>query len=392
MRVLWFSPTPSGYSSFSNSHNGAGWISSLEDIVKNVESIELAVAFKGSEQLKKERDGVTYYSFSGEVVPSSLEIIDDYHPDLIQIFGSEKEFGLICSKTRIPVVIYMQGCMSPIHNAQYPPEVNKWSFLFSKGLPLRRRIMGFRTDSAFARSEKREETTLQRCQNYIGRTDWDKGIISLYNPTAKYFHCEEALRDSFLKTEKRWQYLAGEEIRLISVISNPWYKGVDLILKTAELLHKYAHRPFRWEVYGTKDIRFYENKYGIQAMDVNVYVNGSVDKNKLVDKLVSSSLYVHTSYIDNSPNSICEAQYLGVPVLATYVGGIPSLVENGKTGILFPANAPHSLAPLILQLAGDKERCEAMSNEEQIVAAKRHNPDTIRETILDIYKQILSQQ
>ena len=46
MRVLWFSVTPSLYSSFSNSHNGGGWIASLENIVRSVQSISLGVAFK----------------------------------------------------------------------------------------------------------------------------------------------------------------------------------------------------------------------------------------------------------------------------------------------------------------------------------------------------------
>ena len=45
MRVLWFSVTPSLYRSFSNSHNGGGWIASLENIVRSVQSISLGVAF-----------------------------------------------------------------------------------------------------------------------------------------------------------------------------------------------------------------------------------------------------------------------------------------------------------------------------------------------------------
>jgi glycosyltransferase involved in cell wall biosynthesis len=391
MKVLWFSPTPSGYSSFSNSHNGAGWISSLEEIVKSCNEIELAVAFRGDSQKKIVGDKVLYYKFQGQLRVSICSIINDFKPDLIQIFGTENEFSEIVDYVDIPIVVYLQGNMSAIHNAQYPPHISKYDFFFTRSLSFRKRLMGYRTDSSFKRKAQKEEQLIVKAKNFVGRTNWDRGIIKLQNPNAKYFHCEEALRDSFLRTQKRWGASKDEEIRLISVISNPWYKGVDLILKTAKLLREFARRPYRWDVYGTNDIRFYEYKYGIKANDVNVYVNGSVDKETLVDKLTQSSMYVHTSYIDNSPNSICEAQYLGVPVLATYVGGIPSLVKDEETGLLFPANAPHSLAPMILQLAEDREKCIKLSVEEQRVAKERHNPITIKETILNIYQSILSE-
>lgn len=69
-----------------------------------------------------------------------------------------------------------------------------------------------------------------------------------------------------------------------------------------------------------------------------------MNSDKLVELLLESDLYVHTAYIDNSPNAICEAQYLGMPIIATYVGGVPSLIEQGKDGVLIPANDPFMLA------------------------------------------------
>lgn len=395
MRVLWFSPTPSLYSSYSNSHNGGGWISSLEQIVRSVNDISLGVAFKLDGQKPKNIiDDVTYYCIDSKSngVQKYIEIIDDFKPDIIQIFGSENEFGDICSHTDIPVVIHMQGCLPPYHNALFPVGMNKFDFLIGRGLTLRRRFMGWRSEPSFRRRAEHEINTIRSCKFFMGRTDWDKALVSLFNPTAKYFHCEEALRDSFLNMDKHWAPSSQDKIKIISVISNPWYKGVDLILKTAKLLKQFTSMSFEWNVFGVSDIRFYEYKYGIFANNVNVNIRGSVGKEVLVNELCNSSVYVHPSYIDNSPNSVCEAQLIGIPVLATNVGGIPSLVKDGETGFLFPANDPYMLANLIKTIVNDVSLSEKISSAEISVAKARHNPDSIKTTLLNVYNYILNEK
>lgn len=395
MRVLWFSPTPSLYSSYSNSHNGGGWISSLEQIVRSVNDISLGVAFKLDGQKPKNIiDDVTYYCIDSKSngVQKYIEIIDDFKPDIIQIFGSENEFGDICSHTDIPVVIHMQGCLPPYHNALFPVGMNKFDFLIGRGLTLRRRFMGWRSEPSFRRRAEHEINTIRSCKFFMGRTDWDKALVSLFNPDAKYFHCEEALRDSFLNMDKHWVPSSQDKIKIISVISNPWYKGVDLILKTAKLLKQFTKLDFEWNVFGVSDIRFYEYKYGIVAKNVNVNIRGSVGKEVLVNELCNSSVYVHPSYIDNSPNSVCEAQLIGIPVLATNVGGIPTLVKDGETGFLFPANDPYMLANLIKMVVNDRALSVKLCASEISVAKARHNPDSIKTTLLNVYNYILNEK
>ena len=125
---------------------------------------------------------------------------------------------------------------------------------------------------------------------------------------------------------------------------------------------------------------------------MNVNIRGSVGKEVLVNELCNSSVYVHPSYIDNSPNSVCEAQFIGIPVLATNVGGIPSLVKDGETGFLFPANDPYMLANLIKMVVNDVALSEKISSAEISVAKTRHNPDSIKTTLLNVYNYILNEK
>lgn len=407
MRILWFSVTPSLFNPHSNGHNGGGWIASLEQIVRKNKDIELGVAFNFPDNgFKYENDGVSYYpimeekrSFIGKLLGKSddrnrtikyLQIIKDFKPDLIQIFGSENEFGAICRLTKIPVVIHMQGCIPPCHNALFPVGMKKSDFLLKKGLSLSYRIIGLRSERAFRKRAEMEIETIQSCHYFMGRTEWDKSLIELFNQNAIYFHCEEALRDSFINSSKRWKYSDRKKKTIISVISRPWYKGCDLILKTAALLKRFTDIDFEWRVYGVPEMRFYESVYGIKANEVNVHPMGTASKEELVDALCSASCYVHTSYIDNSPNSICEAQILGVPVIATNVGGISSIINNGVDGILFPANAPYTAASLIKKVVADDVLPNTLSSNARKRATDRHNPTNIGNRLVDIYETIIN--
>ena len=408
MRILWFSVTPSLFNPHSNGHNGGGWIASLEQIVRKNKDIQLGVAFNFPDNgFKYKNEGVSYYpiptekcSFVGKLFGNNdegnrtikyLQIIEDFKPDLIQIFGSENEFGAICRQTEIPVVIHMQGCIPPYHNALFPIGMKKSDFLFKKGLSLSYRIIGLRSEKAFRKRAEMEIETIQSCRYFMGRTEWDKSLVDLFNPNAKYFHCEEALRDSFIESAKRWKYTDEKKKIIISMISRPWYKGCDLILKTASLLKRFTDIDFEWQVYGNPEMKFYESVYGIKAEDVNVRTMGTASKEELVDALCSSSCYVHTSYIDNSPNSICEAQIMGVPVLATNVGGTSSIVDNGVDGILFPANAPYTAASLIKRVTADKKLSNSLSSNAIIRATDRHNPTKIGNRLIEIYKTIINE-
>lgn len=392
MRILWFSVTPSLFNPYTNSHNGGGWIASLEQIIRQVSEIKLGIAFNFADNtFCYDQDRVRYYPITNGGLESYMQIIADFQPDLIQIFGSENQFGEICGKTDIPIVIHIQGCLPPYHNALFPVGMSPIDFLIHKGLNWRYRYMGLRSEPAFRKNAEREIQTIQNCKYFMGRTDWDRGLIDLFNPDATYFHCEEALRDSFINGQKQWIWKGDNKKQIISVISRPWYKGCDLILKTAQLLQRFTDLHFEWKVYGISEIRFFEHKYGINADDVHVKVMGTASQEELVEAICTASCYVHTSYIDNSPNSLCEAQILGAPVLATHVGGISSLIRDGQSGILFPSNDPYTLASLIKRVLHEKELAESLGSEARKQALLRHDPEHIKQTLVNIYKQIIDE-
>jgi glycosyltransferase involved in cell wall biosynthesis len=83
-----------------------------------------------------------------------------------------------------------------------------------------------------------------------------------------------------------------------------------------------------------------------------------------------------TSTWENFPFAVVEALAVGTPVLATNVGGVPEIVEEGRNGLLVPPNDPEAMAAAITRFFGDeglRERLRAGAAE----SASRNTPDVV---------------
>jgi glycosyltransferase involved in cell wall biosynthesis len=77
--------------------------------------------------------------------------------------------------------------------------------------------------------------------------------------------------------------------------------------------------------------------------------------------------FVLSSYLEGLCTSIMDAQVLGVPVVATRTGGVPDLVEDGRTGLLVAPRDPDGLAAGVVRMLGDGElrsRCVRNAKEK----------------------------
>lgn len=411
MKVLWFEVTiPGRYKD--DGRVIAGWQDSLEMIVRACDEIELVISFVGKEGMStKVIDGVKYipmnidYSkkelkeknedwnvYAKKLVPNMLHIVEEEKPDLIHVYGSEFVLGLIADYTDIPVVVHIQGSLIPYSNALYPPNYNFIDKLQQIGWKHPRRIRNaFKMRKQFKSQKEIEIRIWKAVSNYMGRTEWDKALSDVLHPGRKYFHVEEALRPQFINGNLKWSPIKDGKLRLISTGCGTFWKGPDMILKTARILTE-LEIDFEWNVVGKMydDIKqMVETKEEGRFEDYHVKLIGRLNSDELSLKLCESTIYVHTAYIENSPNSICEAQCLGVPVISTNVGGISSLVRDKKDGILVAANDPWQMAYAIKELAKNEVRQLQYSNSSRDFALQRHNPQHILDELLSCYREIL---
>lgn len=412
MKVLWFSVTPSSYSTKRNAHNGGGWIESLERIVLSHKDIDLGIAFIASDNdnFKKTIHGVVYYpikikrskidllkdlydikEYDKQAIDKYLKVIDDFKPDIIQIFGSEWNFGLIKEHTNIPIIIHMQGFWPEYLNSSFPPGTSKKDYILERWYKPTSIFRRYLNEIASVNRALREEKILRINDNFFGRTKWDKAIVKLYNKQARYFYCSEALRTTFSTEVRRWSYKSDVNFTFITIGGGHVLKGYDLVLRASKLLKENSCINFQWLLCGpTKDqISLFEKRTNIKCKDVSVFPLGKCSAEELKDKLLNATLYIHTSYIDNSPNSVCEAQYLGLPVIATNVGGTSSLFSKDyPSDMLVPTNDPYYLASKIIELCNDKIKINKMAEDNYMIARERHNDDNIYNSLINAYKNI----
>ncbi len=86
---------------------------------------------------------------------------------------------------------------------------------------------------------------------------------------------------------------------------------------------------------------------------------------------------------------LLEAQALGVPVVATKVGGVPEVVRDNITGILVPARDPKAMAEAIINLLKNKSLRETMSEEAIKWVGHRFSAEAMVGKISDLYKELL---
>lgn len=324
MRVLWFTNTSSCYQEkIGSGYNGGGWISSLEKEIKKNNDIKLGICFysRNEKQARKdEQNGIIYYiqprpqktlyynlitilgkdRESSELhekiaIPPLLEIVKDFNPDIIHVFGSENIYGLLAKYVDIPLILHIQGILSPSFNAFLPPFISWKDYIGqSNSFFVKFRLLSEKI--SWRRNGLTERRMFKYVKYFMGRTEWDRRLLSLFNSQARYYHCDEMLRDAFYQLNiKR---TIPEKPVFVTTISSQLYKGFDVVLKTAKLLKEVLRVDFEWKIYGDISPLFIEKKLKINHKDVNITLMGVASAEKIKDALLTSTAYVHTSYID----------------------------------------------------------------------------------------------
>ena len=119
-----------------------------------------------------------------------------------------------------------------------------------------------------------------------------------------------------------------------------------------------------------------------------VHFLGPLSETEMKSQYLKSHVFVCPSAIENSPNSVGEAQLLGVPVVASYAGGTMDMVKDGETGFLYRFEETALLAYRICQLFADDKLCMQMSERERSVAHLRHDATVNASTLINIYNNL----
>ena len=100
-------------------------------------------------------------------------------------------------------------------------------------------------------------------------------------------------------------------------------------------------------------------------------------------------VFVLPTLADARPRSIIEAMSLGIPVVSTAVGGIPTLIQDGITGLLVPPSDPAALWAALNRLALSPELRKCLGEAAYAKSAADCRPELTARRFIELYQRLL---
>lgn len=403
--------------------NREGWLSAMLDRFlqeQHRNKITLGIAFPVSietgnidkELLLGEESSCHCYGFVEDLNTPEIydiaieermkEIIEDFKPDIIHLFGTEFPHALACVRAyRRPsrTLISIQGLVSECadaYMADLPANVQRQVTLrdLIKKDSLKQQQKKFRKRGVY------EKEAIRLAGFIAGRTDFDRETTAKINPEAHYYVLNETLRNCFYHDS--WK--KNECIPYSIFLSQGDYplKGFHYLLKAMPIvLERYPEAQIF--VAGNNIIqsatwkdRIKRSAYGRYLKKLirenhlkgKVTMLGNLDAEGMKEQFLRSHLFVCPSALENSPNSVGEAMLLGVPCVAADVGGVHNILIDGGDGLLYPKGSVEGLAEKILETFDKELITERYSHNARRHARETHDADQNYYKMIRIYREM----
>jgi len=364
--------------------HSCSWITALEETLRGSDGLDIHILTISPRvtRMQKVVDGAVTYHF----VPRRSnyywrnfatsyrherrllrDVIRQVEPDVIHVFGTEDLYPVVALESGVPSIVHMQGILTLYNQA--------------RGLRFDTTWLGWTCQSVF------ERNSIARHRHFFVRTRFDSSFVRYHNRDAHLVYCWEPLRNEFYspvvhKSEKRYVLFMGG--------TDP-FKGFDLALKIFEgILAKIPDLELI--------IMGYPDPAGEGERIVRLYGQTTLDRIRRVGFLPPQEIrrYLRDALVllscsrsENSPNSVCEAQISGVPVVAMNVGGIPDLIQDDHDGFLIRHGDVEAAVARVWHLWSDPPDFERISANAIETASRRHDRFLIRRCVIDTYREML---
>ncbi len=125
------------------------------------------------------------------------------------------------------------------------------------------------------------------------------------------------------------------------------------------------------------------------GLEKNVEFLGLVTVDEMFEEHSKASMLVLSSKQENAPVVISEAMAAGRPVVATDVGGIPEMIEHGKSGFIVPLYEPEELAASIDCLLSDDGLRKSMGEAGKAAAQQRFRRSVVVGKTIEFYRDVI---
>ena len=407
MNILWICNYPipeiAKQENLSITYNES-WLVNLSILLVKKFNIKLTYLFpqtKSQNTITGETSYLQYFGFNSKAQNINIvisELFDNIKPDVIHIMGTEFSHSLLIFdiiKSRgleNKTIISIQGLTSQI------------ALHFFDGIPhrvvCRRTIKDIIRRTGLKEQQKRmhrrgeeERLLITKSIHVFGRTDWDFACVKYINPQINYHRGGEILREAFYSG--KWDPRTIERHSVFIAQANYPIKGLHFAIEALAIVkEKYPDLKIYvggLNIYGGRKIKkssyelYVRDMISSFSLDNNIIFTDRLDALKMKERYLKCNVFLSPSSIENSPNSVAEAMILGVPIIASYVGGVSSMISNMKEGILYPANDIYYLANKIITVFENDTLAISLGENAKQRALKDHDKDDICDEIMNVY-------
>lgn len=418
MKILWITNIPVGkmYEAiFQKPAHGLWMDALLNEFVKANEHQLVVATVKDASAPDSVTDGkVQYYRLpkrSRGVYPyTSRACRDDWNkmiqkenPDLIQVWGTEQTFGLaaLAAAPNVPAVVYMQGVIRAIARYYEAGMTRKElrGAVALRDLFFRERIAKQKRN--WERQAVHEAEMLSLAQNAICENDWCAAYLKAIAPGIAIHRCALSINAQF--AQRRWWLENVKPHLLMCSASDYPLKGLHMLIKALAIVKRtypdvklcvpgipLREGSFINRMKNRGYYRFIRQLIIQNDLKGHIEFVGRLTSDEMADRMEQSHAFVMCSTIENHSSTLKEAMTVGMPCIASMVGGVPEYVAHGENGLLYRFEDTEVLATHICNVFSDAALAKRIGANAQKQTANAETGGTIYRRIIAVYEHILS--
>ena len=233
---------------------------------------------------------------------------------------------------------------------------------------------------------------------------WGEAVIAISKPVAKHLNVDfnvpkdkvhliangvDLNRFELSNEQKRQaarQLLNIGDLPLIGIIARfSDVKGIDILIKAMPIVLQQLPSA-RLIIAGQGPYEAY-----LKKLSQDLSLTGCIDFKDIINQpevlLPAFDVFVMPSIMEGLGLSVMEAQACGIPVVASRVGGLIDLIEDGKSGYLIVSGDPTALAQKIIEVLSNPQQSKVMAQQARSNIEKNFSVKSMFQQTCEIYEQ-----
>jgi glycosyltransferase involved in cell wall biosynthesis len=286
-----------------------------------------------------------------------VNMVREIRPDVVHAHGTEYAYGLGALDAGFPWLVSMQGIIGELQYAD--PK-------------LLYRVVA-----------KLEQKVVRSAVFVGGRTHFDQKYVKSINPSVRWLDLPEAINTCYF--ESPWMDLLSPKILFAGSYAK--HKGLMRLIEALGLLSgKYPELELHIAGNGSSAAKATVQDM-VRRAKIHCTQHGFLQPHQIARLHRNCMLFVLPSENDNSPNALLEAMASGMPCIAYDVGGVASLLNHEKSGLLVSAGNIKELAASIDRLLQSSALRIRLGSAARLSAA-RNRPDLAAAVTASAYETV----